>query len=170
MDTKRGFTFDLEDAPASGEDLLDLVPSIISIQDRDFRIRKVNRAFRDLFGDRVGQHCYEVYKGRTEVCLDCPMARTFQDGKVHRSEEVVRTDDGTMIQMAVETTPINAGNGEVIGGMEVATDISRTVASQQELVLLGQAMATMAHYIKNIVTGLEGGIFVVEEGMANDRD
>ena len=49
--------------------------------------------------------------------------------------------------------------------MEVATDISRTVASQQELVLLGQAMAGMAHYIKNIVTGLEGGIFVVEEGI-----
>lgn len=162
---------DPEGLVAQGERLVDLVPSAVSIQDLRFRIRKVNRTFRALFGDRVGEYCYEVYKGRKEVCLDCPMAKTFRDGKVHESEEIVRTTDGSVVQMAVRTAPLIGKNGAIRGGMEVATDISRTLASQQELVALGQAMASMAHYIKNIVTGLEGGMFVVEEGMeSNDED
>lgn len=153
------------------EDLFDLVPSAISIVDRDFRLLKTNRTFRELFGDRIGHYCYRVYKGRSEICMDCPMGRTFRDGSVHQSEEVVRTADGRLIQMAVQTAPLRGDDGQILGGMEVATDISRTLAAQQELVLLGQAMAGMAHYIKNVVTGLEGGVFVVEEGMeGNDRD
>lgn len=145
--------------------LFDLVPSAISIQDRDYRIVRVNAAFRRLFGDRVGDCCFTAYKGREEVCLDCPMARTFADGGIHQSEEVVRTADGEILQVAVQTAPLVDRDGGVSGGMEVMTDISRTVAEQQELVLLGQAMAGMAHYIKNLLTGLDGGLYVVEEAM-----
>lgn len=150
--------------------LFDLVPSAISIQDRDYRIVRVNETFRELFGDRVGDYCYQAYKGRTEVCLDCPMARTFADGSVHQSEEVVHTRADELLQVAVQTAPVLGRNGEVVGGMEVMTDISRTVAEQQELVLLGQAMAGMAHYIKNLLTGLDGGVFVVEEAMETGDD
>lgn len=166
----RGTATELHSADLPSERLFDLVPSAISIQDRDFRIVRINGTFRRLFGDLSGRHCYAVYKGRSEVCLDCPMARTFRDGGVHQSEEMVRTADGRTIRVAVQTAPILNGSGEIIGGMEVATDISRTVEAQQELVMLGQAMASMAHYIKNIVTGLEGGIFVVEEGMGSGND
>lgn len=161
---------DLKTIALPGDALFNLVPSAISIQDHAFRIRKSNKKFRELFGDRVGEHCYKVYKGRTEICQTCPMAKSFNDGQVHQSEELVRTTDGRLIQMAVQTTAVVGKDGRIIGGMEVATDISRTVASQQELVLLGQAMAGMAHYIKNIVTGLEGGIFVVEEGMGGNDE
>ncbi|NOZ96012.1 MAG: PAS domain-containing protein [Acidobacteria bacterium] len=145
--------------------LFDLVPSAISIQDRDYRIVRVNATFRRLFGDRVGDCCFAAYKGREEVCLDCPMARTFADGEIHQSEEVVRTADGEILQVAVQTAPLVDRDGGISGGMEVMTDISRTVAEQQELVLLGQAMAGMAHYIKNLLTGLDGGLYVVEEAM-----
>jgi PAS domain S-box-containing protein len=161
---------ELKNVALPGDVLFNLVPSAISIQDHAFRIRKINRAFRELFGDRVGEHCYKVYKGRSEICQSCPMAKSLADGQVHQSEELVRTPDGRLIQMAVQTTAVAGRDGRVLGGMEVATDISRTVASQQELVLLGQAMASMAHYIKNIVTGLEGGIFVVEEGMQGEDE
>jgi len=154
-----------DDVWVPSEELFDLVPSAISILDRDFRLLKANQTFRELFGDGIGQYCYQLYKGRSENCMDCPMGKTFRDGKVHRSEEVVRTVEGKLIQMAVQTAPLRGADGRIIGGMEVATDISRTLAAQHELVLLGQAMAGMAHYIKNVVTGLEGGVFVVEEGM-----
>jgi len=160
----------IRDAPGTvGEDvnrLFDLVPSAISIQDRDYRIVRVNETFRRLFGDRVGDFCFAAYKGRSEVCLDCPMARTFTDAEIHESEEIVRTATGEILQVAVQTAPLLDEAGEVTGGMEVMTDVSRTVAQQQELVLLGQAMAGMAHYIKNLLMGLDGGLFVVEEAMA----
>ena len=147
--------------------LFDLVPSVISIQDRNYRIIQINETFHRLFGDRVGQHCFEAYKGRSEVCMGCPMARTFSDGAVHESEEIVRTWDDQVLHVTVQTAPLPVHNGAIPGGMEVMTDISRTVAEQQELVLLGRAMAGMAHDIKNILTGLEGGVFVVDEAMAS---
>ncbi len=162
-------------APARGrvaaqvqtDQLLDIVPSAISIQDRSFRITYANETFRRIFGDRVGELCYAVYKGRSEVCLGCPLARTFADGAVHVSEEVVRTVSGETIQVAVQTAPVHDEKGRLIGGMEVATDLSKTAEMWHEFILLGQAMAGMAHYIKNILTGLEGGVFVVEEGMSS---
>ena len=145
--------------------LFDLVPSAISIQDRNYRIRRVNAAFRRTFGDRVGEHCYKVYKGRSMVCLDCPMARTFANGGIYSTEELVQTSSGEVLHVTVQTSPVIGLDGEVTGGMEMLTDISQSNSSRQELVLLGQAMAGMAHYIKNLLTGLEGGVFVVEEAL-----
>ncbi len=156
--------------PISTEQLFDLVPSPISIQDREFRILRVNTAYRQLMGDKVGHECFRVCKGRREVCLACPLARTFSDGEIHHSEEVVRTVDGRHIQVEVQTSPIHDAHGVIVGGMEVLTDISHTVSMQQELVLLGQAMAGMAHYMKNVLMGLEGGVFVVEEGMSSSDE
>ncbi|RLE23256.1 MAG: hypothetical protein DRJ65_12215 [Acidobacteria bacterium] len=151
--------------------LFDIVPSAISIQNRDMRITAVNETFRRLFGDRVGELCYDVYKGRSDVCVGCPLIKTFQDGEIHVGEETVRTVSGETILVAVQTAPIFDDDGRIVGGMEVVTDISKTTEMRQELVMLGQAMAGMAHYIKNVLTGLEGGVFVVEEGMeAGDED
>lgn len=148
----------------------DIVPSAISILDREMRITSVNETFRRMFGDRVGRICHEVYKGRSDVCVGCPLVRTFKDGQVHVSEEAVRTTTGETILVAVQTAPILDDSGNIVGGMEVATDISKTTETRQELVMLGQAMAGMAHYIKNILTGLEGGVFVVEEGLETGKE
>ncbi len=150
--------------------LFDLVPSAISIQDRNYRIRRVNAAFRRTFGERVGEYCYRVYKGRSMVCLDCPMARTFADGGVHSSEEVVQAASGDLLHVTVQTSPILGPDGTVVGGMEVLTDISPSSAARRELILLGQAMAGMAHSIKNLLTGLEGGVYVVEEALRDGDD
>jgi len=39
---------------------------------------------------------------------------------------------------------------------------------QKQLILLGQTVAGMAHSIKNIMMGLEGGIYVVNKGIEDD--
>jgi len=143
--------------------LFELVPSAISVIDRDFHIRRVNATFRRMFGDRVGETCYVVLKGRSGPCSTCPLARTFLDNGVHYGEEVVETSSGRALRMAVQTSPIQDSDGRTVAGIEVATDISRSVEQWQELALLGRAIAGLAHYIKNILTGLDGGVFVVEE-------
>ncbi|HSK10206.1 MAG TPA: ATP-binding protein [Vicinamibacterales bacterium] len=151
-----------------GDRLFDLVPSAVSVVDRDLRIRRVNAAFRRMFGDRVGESCYSVLKGRLQPCASCPMARSFQDGGVHYGEELVETQSGRPVRMAVQTSPFLGHDGSILGGVEVATDISRSVEQWQELALLGRAIAGLAHYIKNILTGLDGGVFVVEEALRKD--
>ena len=56
------------------------MPCYLSVHDREFRIIDGNRRFREDFGDRIGDYCYQVYKGRDEVCPDCPVEATFDDG------------------------------------------------------------------------------------------
>jgi signal transduction histidine kinase len=55
--------------------------------------------------------------------------------------------------------------------MEVFTDITEVKHLQRQLALMGRAVAGMAHRVKNILMGLEGGIFVVNTGLeANDQE
>ena len=39
------------------------MPCYLSVHDRKFRIVDGNRRFREDFGGRLGEPCYEVYKG-----------------------------------------------------------------------------------------------------------
>ena len=52
--------------------LFERVPCYVSVINRDLQIVKANELLRDTFGDTLGEHCYEVYKDRTEQCPDCP--------------------------------------------------------------------------------------------------
>ena len=62
-------------------DLFDSMPCIVSVQDRNFRLIKVNRTFEKEFGSRIGEHCYEVYKGRNRICPECSVESLFHPGK-----------------------------------------------------------------------------------------
>ena len=48
--------------------LFDSVPCYISLQDRDYRILETNELFRQDFGQREGERCYQAYKGRDSIC------------------------------------------------------------------------------------------------------
>ena len=109
------------------------MPCYLSVHDRDFRIIDGNRRFRRDFGDRVGEYCYKVYKGREEVCPDCPVEATFNDGRSHGSEQLLTTDAGRQMPVMVHTTPIRDEAGVVAAVMEMHTDIREVKQLQQEL-------------------------------------
>lgn len=146
------------------ENLFDLVPCYISVQDRKFRVVRTNKLFRDNFGEENGARCYKLYKGRDEVCPDCPVEKTFADGEVHSSEETVTTRTGQRAEVIVQSMPVRDDRGEITAVMEVSTNITEVKRLQSQLALMGLAVAGMAHRVKNILMGLEGGIFVVNTG------
>ena len=76
------------------KDYFDSMPCYLSVQDRDLKIIDANDRFVKNFGDPSGRYCYQVYKRRPEKCEDCPVERTFRDGRRHRSEQLVHTLDG----------------------------------------------------------------------------
>ena len=145
--------------------LIDLLPCYISIQDRDLRILFVNQNFKKDFGDATGQLCYTVYKGACEICSNCPVQKTFQDKRIHITEETVQLRNGKISQILIQTAPILNDNGEVTAVIEMSTNITQVKVDQKELVTLGQSIALLSHGIKNILEGLEGGAYVVDEGL-----
>ena len=103
----------------------DEMPCYLSVQDRDLKITDANQRFVKNFGEYTGRYCYQVYKRRPEKCEDCPVERTFRDGRRHRSEQLVRTLDGRDVSVLVLTTPIRNEKGETTAVMEKVRRIVR---------------------------------------------
>ena len=94
----------------------------------------------------------------------------MEDGKIHSAEKTVLKSDGTEARLIVYSSPIYSSNGRLKAVMEMSTDITAVKKLQHELTYMGRTIALMAHRIKNILMGLEGGIFVVESGMEEGND
>ena len=113
--------------------LFEEVPCQISVQDRDFRIIQTNRVFMDRFGDRLGEYCFNAYKGQGQKCEVCPVEQTFQDGRSHSSEEVVAGRDRSASHILVSTSPIRDEAGNIVAAIEMSTDITQVRKLEQEL-------------------------------------
>ncbi|MBI4861639.1 MAG: PAS domain-containing protein [Candidatus Riflebacteria bacterium] len=151
--------------------LWDQVPLAISIIDRDFRIVEANRSFSDTYGRWRNRRCYQVYKGLHEHCARCAAVETFADGRIRVKEEAGRLPDGKRIDYLVHMVPIVRSNGEIAYVIEMSTDITATKVLEREkleaerLAVVGQTVAGLAHGIKNVLMGLDGGVYVVRSGM-----
>ena len=143
--------------------LIDHLPCYISIQNRDLRIVFVNENFKKDFGDGVGKLCHTVYKGSLEICPNCPVQKTFEDRRVHLAEETVQMANGRICQILIQTSPIFSEHGDVAAVVEMATNITQVKIDQKELVTLGQSIALLSHSLKNMLEGLQGGAYVVDE-------
>jgi len=148
--------------------LFNEVPCFISIQDRKFNLLETNRLFKEYFGESEGRPCYEVYKHRSEPCYPCPVAQTFDDGEVHRVEEVLTSHDGTRINVICYTAPIRNSEGEITAVMEMATDITRIRQLQSQLTSIGMLVSSISHGVKGLLMGIDGGIYAVDTGIARD--
>ena len=149
--------------------LVDALPCYVTLQDRELNILWTNSSTRRDFGETAGRTCYELYGIDRSKCSDCPAQRTFSDGLVHDKEIVVTTNDGSRINVIVQCSPIRDDDGEVVSVVRTAVNITSVKDIQKQLILLGQTVAGMAHSIKNIMMGLDGGIYVVNKGLEDKK-
>ncbi len=106
------------------QNLFETVPCLITIQDRNLRLIRYNREFAEKFDPRKGDYCYSVYKGRKTKCDNCPVEKTFQDGKSHTFEEAGYNRDGKPIRWVARTAPIKDEDGNVVAAMEMSLDVT----------------------------------------------
>ena len=106
------------------QNLFEIIPCIITVQDRDYKLIRYNREFAEKFNPNPGDYCYYAYKGRKEKCEICPVERTFEDGLPHFSEETGVNKDGEPTHWIVSTSPIKNDAGEIVAAMEMNIDIT----------------------------------------------
>ena len=148
--------------------LFEEVPCFISIQDRDLRIVEANRLHRETFGTEYGGKCYKVYKHRDEACFPCVVRQTFEDGQVHIHEEVVTSVTGEQINVMVTTAPLINRRGEIDLVMEMSADITQVRELQSKLSSIGLIISSISHDLKGFLSGLDGGIYLVNSGLDKD--
>jgi len=149
--------------------IIDLLPCYVSIQDPTLHILFTNKNFEKDFGHGIGRICYEVYKKADERCPSCPVQRSLEDRRAHVSEETVELANGEVAELVIYSAPILDIFGNVRAVIELSGNVSRLKKVHKELAFLGQSIAVLSHDIKNILEGLQGGAYVVEEGI-KDRD
>ena len=151
--------------------LFERVPCFITVIDKNFRIVRANEKFRRTFGDPAGGFCFNAYKMRSEPCPDCPAALTFQDGVERITTQTGIAQDGKETHYVVTTAPLSRGAGEVAHVIEISADITPIKVLEKEkleaerLGAVGQTVAGLAHTIKNLLMGLEGGMYMMDSGL-----
>ena len=105
--------------------LFDQVPCTITVQNKNFELLEFNREFARRFNPKYGDYCYAAYKGLDSKCINCPVEKTFLDGKPHLSEESGFHKDGSPAHWFVKTAPLTDENGKIVAAMEMTLDISR---------------------------------------------
>lgn len=113
------------------------------IVDRERRIVFWNHAAEAISGfsaeEVVGRPCADnllchVDGGGTNLCCgDCPLGATVADGPPHEAEIFLHHKDGHRIPVAVRVMPVHDEDGNIIGGVEMFTDISNSAANRLRL-------------------------------------
>ncbi len=161
--------FRLERKQVEFKRLFSNVPCYLTVIDRDFNIVTTNNLFDRDFGQSIGKKCYETYKNSDHKCDNCPVEKTFADGTTHYSEEIWR-QNGEETYIVVYTAPVHNDEGKIISVMEMSTNITEVKRLQGELAILGETIAGMSHTIKNILSGLQGGVYVLDSGLTRGKE
>lgn len=154
--------------------LFEKVPCYIAILDRDLHIVRSNQKLRNTFGECEGKHCYEEYKKRDGICDNCPALMSFRDGKEHTSTQVGISKDGKETHYIVSTSPLLEKGQDTHYLIEILTDITHMKALEKErldaerLAAVGETVSGLAHSIKNILMGIDGGMYLMNSGFKKD--
>jgi PAS domain S-box-containing protein len=151
--------------------LWDEVPVRIAVIDRQFRIVEANRSFCSAYGEWRERPCFAVYKGNSQRCEGCAAIQTFADGKTRVREEQGVPSEGKPTFYLVHFVPLIRPEGTIPYVVEMSTDITAAKLLEQQhleaerLAAVGQTVAGLAHGVKNVLMGLEGGLYVFKSGM-----
>ena len=111
-----------------GEDLfkivLDTVSDGVTVIDNDLKIQYQNKIIVQLFGSKIGAHCYEAYRGRKEPCTDCLVLEVLKDGRERRGIRDVSLPDGNISLVEISSAAIKDAEGRITGAVEVARDVT----------------------------------------------
>ncbi|MBW1764591.1 MAG: PAS domain S-box protein [Deltaproteobacteria bacterium] len=124
---------DLKEVMKEYDNLFDLVPCLITVHDRDYRIIKYNKEFKDKFAPEPGTFCYEAYKDRKRKCENCPVEKTFKDGTSHYSEEKGVNKNNSTTYWIAKTAPIKNSKGEIVAAVEMNLDITPSKQLEEQL-------------------------------------
>ncbi len=142
--------------------VLDAFPDNLSLQSPDFRFVWTNAVTAATLGREAGslpgKRCFEMWQGRSEPCVPCPVKRCLETGRVE--QDVATMPDGTTWE--VRAVPIKAEDGRVTRAVELIRDITgiRHLEAQlrhsQKMEAIGRLAGGIAHDINNYIGAITG--------------
>jgi PAS domain S-box-containing protein len=115
------------------ETTVDALQDIVTIQDREMRIVRANKAAHELFGyllgDLKGKKCYEAFQNKKTPCKDCPVVETRKDHCPHTGTIYSKVLDKTF---SISSFPLFDHQGEMHQLVQVARDVTQYLRNESE--------------------------------------
>lgn len=131
----------------------------ISIQDKDFNLVRVNKAYADAVGmkqtELTGRKCYEVIHGLTCHIEGCPHQNTLESGK---SSTVEFFEPHLGIYIEASTSPILDKNGVVTGTVHIAKNITERKKTDD-------ALQTERDKLTGLLKSMEDGVGIISSNL-----
>jgi PAS domain S-box-containing protein len=153
---------ELRSAHRKLQTVFDAIQENMSVIDFDFNIRDVNSVLIKTFGlpakeSIIGRKCFEVLKGRKDICPYCPVAEVYRTkAPVYRtsSPEEVLLLGGRSFE--VFAYPVMDEHGNPVGVVEFARDMTKRKQAEEELrQSYVQLQRTLEGTVNTLVSAIE---------------
>ncbi len=159
-----------------GLEVFDRSPCHVAVVDSELRVVLSNGAFDQTFGSERAPYCHRLYKSSEQPCESCVAAEVFADGREHVSAEDGLSAANTAVRYQVRGIPVRGEDGAVELVLLISVDTSRVTELEEalrqaeRLANVGLSTAGLAHTIKNILAGLDGGAYMVTTGIDKQNE
>lgn len=133
------------------EAVLDNVTDAIIVIDKDLKVIFQNAAVHRMYGSRLGERCFEAYRGRQEPCENCIILEVIKDGKPRRALRDLQLPGGNILWIEIFSGPFRDEEGKIIGAVEVIRNVTEQIRLSEECITLRREIKRQAQF-SNIIT------------------
>jgi PAS domain S-box-containing protein len=148
----------------------DSIADMVSIQDKNFRLVRVNKAYANAVGMRQeelnGKTCYAVIHGAACPIENCPHLETLKTQKT-ATREIFEPRLGTYCEVMI--SPIFNKDGEFSGSVHIIRDITERKKAEQ---MKDEFISLVSHELRTPMTVITGSLrTAMTEGISReDKD
>ena len=154
------------------EDVIESMPLGVVAVDREGQILAWNRSAEEILGapraDALAKTIDEI--GGNEGWQEALLRALSRGDAKGPSEHIVRRQDGTTIPVEVNAAPLRDAEGHTRGAVATLTDLSSLRSMEERirhldrLAALGRFASSVAHEIRNPLTGIATGVQYLSRG------
>lgn len=163
--------------------LIDSIPDHIFYKDRDGTYLGCNAAFEKYVGrsedEVIGRTAQDLFPRQVSALYDDLDRRVLEEGKPQRTEETLEYADGRSGLVEVIKSPYYGPEGQVLGLIGMARDITERkrledqLQQAQKMEAVGQLAGGIAHDFNNLLTAILGNVGLLlsrpDAGFGNDE-
>lgn len=160
--------------------VLDSTSNFVLITDKQSKIVLCNKAYADLIGEMeeeiIGMNIHVLSEKLQVKIENFPHTqKPILDTKKNNNIISIMTSNGTRKKLLINSSNIYSLDGETIGKIFIASDISdigkeqQRVQQQEKLALLGQMGAAIVHETKNYLATIKGSCQVLSMVAKDDN-
>ncbi|MCK4838062.1 MAG: PAS domain-containing protein [Desulfobulbaceae bacterium] len=123
---------EMAEIKARSEAIIAVIDEPLVIIDKTYKITYQNDIAQELWGDNIGNFCYETALNKIASCRECAVTRAWETGAVVKFEKSMPLPRGAKA-VEIIASPIRDEKGRITGAIQIIRDISQFKQKAREL-------------------------------------